>query len=248
MIEGKLRTVLVDDEVLARVALRQALASHPDVEVVGECGDGLEALAALPLLKPDLLLLDVQMAGMDGFEMLQALDMETPPLVVFVTAYDRHALQAFEAQAMDYLLKPLDQGRVDQALDKVRAQARGRAPQPAFQRVLSSTYVGRLSVRRGEHIHLVRVEEIDWIEAEGNYVALHVAGATFLRRETLSGLEARLDPGRFIRIHRGTLVNVDRVQEIQPLFSGDAQVLLQNGAKLTLSRRFRDQAKDALGM
>ena len=251
MRDGWLQALLVDDEVLARLALRQALALHPDVEVVGECGNGTEALAAVPLLKPDVLFLDVQMPGMNGFEFVEALrERGAPglaPLVVFVTAYDRHALKAFEAQAMDYLLKPLDQERVDLALAKVRAQVRGRSPVAELDPVTSGApYLNRINVKRGDRIHLLKVDDIDWIEAEGNYVALHTEGAKYLHRETLSGLERRLDPARFVRIHRGTLVNLDRVAEIQPLFYGDAHVLLRNGTKLTMSRRYRDKAKEAL--
>jgi two-component system LytT family response regulator len=242
-----MRALVVDDEVLSRVALRQALASHPDVEIVGECGHGDEVIAALPLLRPDLLFLDVQMPGMGGFALLETLRRTTDalPLVVFVTAYDRHALRAFEAQAMDYLLKPLDQTRVDQALEKVRAQARGRAAGAPSARV-SGEYLDRVSVRDGERIHLLRTTEIDWVEADGNYVTLHAGQASHLHRETLSGLETRLDPRQFLRIHRGILVNLDRVKEIRPLFHGGAHVLLHDGTKLTLSRRYRDKAKALL--
>ena len=216
---------------------------------VGECGHGAEALAALPLLAPDLLFLDVHMPGMDGFALLETLKRTTDPaalpLVIFVTAYDRHALRAFEAQAMDYLLKPLDQTRVDQALEKVRAQARGRATAPPPSSG-DAPYLDRVSVRDGERIQLLRVSEIDWVEADGNYVALHAGNASHLHRETLSGLETRLDPRQFLRIHRGILVNLDRVKEIHPLFHGGAHVVLHDGTKLTLSRRYRDKAKALL--
>lgn len=233
-----LRTVLVDDEPLARSVLRQALAGHADVQILGECGDGDEALARIPAWAPDLLFLDIHMPGLDGFELLQAL--EAPPLVIFTTAYDQHALRAFEAQALDYLLKPLDPARVDQALEKVRIQMRGRQaarPEPWLQ---------RLVVRRGDRLVPLRVAELDWIGAEGNYVALHQGEATYLHRESLASLEGRLDPDRFLRIHRSLLVNVERVKDLQPDPNGDLQVRLHSGALLPLSRRFKAQVKRRL--
>ncbi len=235
-----LRTVLVDDEPLARSALRQALAPHADVRIIGECEDGDEALARVPEWAPDLLFLDIQMPGLDGFELLQAL--EAPPMVVFTTAYDQHALRAFEAQAMDYLLKPLDPARVDRALEKARLLARGRSDSTP-----SASHLHRLVVRRGDRLVPLRVEAIDWIGAEGNYVALHLEGATYLHRDTLAGLESRLDPARFLRIHRGILVNIDRVKDVQPGPNGDAEVRLTTGEVLPLSRRFKAQATQRLG-
>lgn len=233
-----IRTVLVDDEALARSVLRQALASHADVMIIGECEDGDEALALIPRWAPDLLFLDIHMPGLDGFELLQAL--EAPPLVVFTTAYDQHALRAFEAQALDYLLKPLDPARVDQALDKVRIQLRGRqTPAP-------ESWLQRLVVRRGDRLVPLRVAELDWISAEGNYVALHQGEATYLHRESLAGLEGRLDPDRFLRIHRSLLVNVDRVKDLQPDLHGEVQVRLHSGVTLPLSRRFKAQVKRRL--
>jgi two-component system LytT family response regulator len=246
MIAPGLRAVNVDDEVLARLAIRQALGCHADVEVVGECGDGAEALAAIPRLHPDVMFIDVQMPGMDGFELLERLQRlaHGKPLVIFATAFDQHALAAFEAEAMDYLLKPFEQARFDQALARVRIQARGRSSMAASVR----EPVERLCVRDGVRIHLVRLDEIDWIEAQGNYVAVHTRNATLLHRETLTSLTARLDARRFLRIHRSTLVNLDRVTAIEPRFYGDARVVLGNGVKLALSRRYRDQARTRLGL
>lgn len=252
----RIRCLLVDDEVLARLALRQAMASHPEIEIAGECGQGAEALQAIQALRPDLLLLDIQMPGMDAFELLRALPAAELPLVVLVTAFDEHALRAFDARALDYLLKPLDQVRFDAAMERIKAQWRGRrtgpAPTPASaaSAVLGhgARFLERLSVRKAEHIVVLRVEEIDWIHADGNYVRIHAAGATYLHREALSRLAAGLDPARFLRIHRATLVNLDRVKEIHPLFYGDCQVLLADGTRLTLSRRFRDRARQVLGL
>jgi len=237
-----LRAALVDDEPLARSLLRQALAPHADVRIVGECGDGDEALARLPEWAPDLLFLDIHMPGLDGFELLRAL--ETPPLVIFTTAHDQHALRAFEAQAMDYLLKPLDPARVDQALEKVRLQVAGRCqpvPEPS-----SPPRLQRLIVRRGPRLIPLRVADLDWIGAEGNYVALHQGEATYLHRESLASLEGRLEPGRFLRIHRGILVNIDRVLDLQPGANGDAVLRLSTGAALPLSRRYKAQARRRL--
>jgi two-component system LytT family response regulator len=233
-----IRTMLVDDEPLARSVLRQALAPHADVQILGECGDGDEALAKVPGWAPDLLFLDIHMPGLDGFELLQAL--EASPLVVFTTAYDQYALRAFEAQALDYLLKPLDPNRVDQALDKVRTQLRGREV-PA-----SEPWIQRLIVRRGDRLVPLRVAELDWISAEGNYVALHQGDLTYLHRESLAGLEGRLDPERFLRIHRGLLVNLERVKDLLPGQNGEAQVRLSTGVMLPLSRRFKAQVKQRL--
>lgn len=240
---GILRTVLVDDEPLARSLLRQALASHADVQVVGECGDGDEALVRLPEWAPDLLFLDIHMPGLDGFELLKVL--EAPPLVVFTTAYDQHALRAFEAQAMDYLLKPLDPARVDQALEKVRRQLAGRRREAA-QGLPEAPGLQRLMVRQGSRLLPLRVADLDWIGAEGNYVALHHGDATYLHRESLAGLEGRLGSDRFLRIHRGILVNIDRVLDLQPGPHGDAVVRLSSGAKLPLSRRYKAQVRQRL--
>lgn len=248
-----IRTLLVDDEVLARLALRQALSAHPDVEIVGECGNAAEALQAYGALIPDLLFLDIRMPGLDGFKLLRELKPDTLPMVVFATAYGQHALRAFDANALDYVLKPIDQARFDQAMARVRkhwhglhahtALPDGHVPAPATTEPLQ-----RISVRVGEHIRVIATEAIDWIEADGNYVQIHVGKQSYLHRETLRGLLATLDPQRFLRIHRGTLVNVDRIREVHPLFQGNADVVLHDGTRLNLSRRFRAQARRALGI
>lgn len=248
-----IRTLLVDDEVLARLALRQALAAHPDVQVVGECGNANEALQAIAALEPALVFLDIRMPGMDGFKLLHKLKPETLPMVVFATAYGQHALRAFDADAVDYVLKPIDQARFDQAMARVRrvwaglqtAAPSNSAPHPPPP---PSAHAQRISVRVGESIRVIATDDIDWIRADGNYVHIHVAGTRYLHRETLSRLLETLDPQRFLRIHRGTLVNLERIREIHPLFQGNAEVVLRDGTRLNLSRRFRAQARQALGM
>jgi two-component system LytT family response regulator len=248
-----IRTLLVDDEMLARLAIRQALASHEDVTIVGECGNATEAKQAIAALEPDLLFLDIRMPGMDGFKLLHGMKRDNLPMVVFATAYGQHALRAFDANAIDYVLKPIDQERFDQAMARVRRHWHGlqataipsnaTAPLPA-----SSPYLQRLSVQQGEHIRVVAANDIDWIRSDGNYVHIHAGAATYLHRESLRHLLDVLDPGRFLRIHRGIVVNVERIREVHPLFQGSAEVVLQDGTRLSLSRRFRMQARRALGM
>ena len=242
-----IRTLLVDDEVLARLALRQALAAHADVEIVGECGNAAEAMQAIGALAPDLMFLDIRMPGMDGFKLLHQLKPDTLPMVVFATAYGQHALRAFDAHALDYILKPIDQARFDQALARVRQHWHGlQARAPAPQAVAEP--LQRISVRVDEHIRVIATDTIDWIEADGNYVHIHVGKQAYLHRETLAHLLAALDPARFLRIHRGTLVKVERIREVHPLFKGSAEVVLHDGTRLDLSRRFRAHAWRALGM
>ena len=245
----RIRCLLVDDEMLARLALRQALAVHA-LDVVGECGSADEAAQAIAQLQPDLVFLDIRMPGMDSFELMQRLQPDALPLVVFATAFDAHALKAFDAGAFDYVLKPIDQERFDRSMDRVTRQWRRLASdQPApRQPLFAAPVVERLSVRVGEALRVVRVADIDWIAAEGNYVRLHAAGETILHRQTLQQLHGQLDPSRFLRIHRGTVVNLDRVSEIHPLFHGDAEIVLRDGTRLPLSRRFRDGARTALGL
>lgn len=240
-----IRALLVDDEVLARLALRQALASHPDIAIVGECGNAAEAKQAIAALEPELLFLDIRMPGMDGFRLLHGMQRSSLPMVVFATAYGQHALRAFDANAIDYLLKPIDQARFDQAMCRVRQHWQGlnMAPTPA-----PTAYLQRISVPSGEHIRVIATSDIDWIRADGNYVRIHAAGASHLHREPLTGLLATLDPTRFLRIHRGIVVNVDRIAEVHPLFQGSAEVVLHDGTRLNLSRRFRASARHALGM
>ncbi|HUB89292.1 MAG TPA: LytTR family DNA-binding domain-containing protein [Dyella sp.] len=240
------RALLVDDEILARVALRQALASHVDVEIVGECGNVQEAAQAIATLRPDLLFLDIQMPGGDGFSLLRdGVPAESFPLVVFTTAFAEHALQAFDANAIDYVLKPIDQSRFDQAMDRVRKHGYGLM-QHAGAVAGDGGYAKRISVQLGERTIVIPAADIDWIRADDNYVRIHANGATYLHRETLRALYTSLDPGHFLRIHRSIVVNMNRIREVHTLFQGHAEVVLHDGTRLDLSRRFRNAARSAL--
>lgn len=245
-----IRALLVDDEVLARLALRQALASHADVSVVGECGNAAEALQAVSALHPDLLFLDIHMPGMDGFRLLHEMKPEVLQMVVFATAFAEHALRAFDADALDYLLKPIDQGRFDVTMECVRQRWRSVRACNAGQalRPDGGRWLERISLHTGEHIRVVAVDAIDWIRAEGNYVRIRAEGVCYLHRETMRHLQVTLDPGRFLRIHRGVIVNVERVREVHPLFNGNAEIVLDDGTRLALSRRFRAGARQLLGL
>ena len=247
---ARIRVVVVDDEPLARERLRTLLASRPEVELVAECGDGGSAVETIAATRPDLVFLDVQMPELDGFEVLDALRLLDPPAlpaVVFVTAYDAYALRAFEVRALDYLLKPFDRSRFDEALGRALERLRGR--ESAGMTVESGALAALLAelraergwrerfvVRTGSRISFVRTEEVDWIDAEGNYLRLHVAGRTHLVRETMKSVEAELDPSRFVRVHRSAIVNVDRIASLEPYFHGEYVVTLRDGARLTSSR------------
>jgi two-component system LytT family response regulator len=237
----KLRVLLVDDEPLGRDRLRGLLAPEPDIEIVGECGDGPSSVSAVRKLKPDLLFLDIQMPGMDGFDVLQALGTKKLPAVVFVTAYDEHALRAFDARALDYLLKPASRARLRQALERVRAQlASSRDNGEAALRDLLASRPRRIAVRTAERILYVPVEEIDWVEAAGNYVILHTGTGNHILRETLGALEDQLPPEAFLRLSRSAVVNLRRVKEIQSVSSGEHVAILQGGQRLTITRSLRE--------
>lgn len=244
----KIRTLIVDDEPLARERVRSMLASEADIEVLGECATGTEAVAAIRGKRPDLVFLDVQMPGLGGFEVLRALDKENMPLVIFVTAYDQHALKAFEVHALDYLLKPFKQARFRETVAHARAALAGREAAESSRKLLAllgqgqaqSEHLARIAVRNGDRVVFVKVEHIDYIESAGNYVVVHAGKENHVVRETLTALEEKLDPKQFLRISRSTLVNVDRIQELQPLFKGEHAVLLQNGKQLTMTRGIRE--------
>jgi two-component system LytT family response regulator len=250
-----IRTLIVDDEPLARERVRSLLESEPDVEIVGEAADGPEALRALRELKPDLLFLDVQMPGLDGFQVLQHLDPDHVPVTIVVTAYDRYAIQAFEIHALDYILKPFDRKRFHEAMRRARIQLQQTPNGELSHRMLAliehvqkrDEYMDRLIVKSGGRVLFVPVSEIDWIEAAGNYVRLHHGPAEHLLRETMSSLEAKLNPKQFLRIHRSTIVNINRIQELQPSFHGDFVVTLKGGVQLSLSRSYRAAVEERLG-
>jgi two-component system LytT family response regulator len=238
----KLRVLLIDDEPLGRERLRGLLATEMDIEIIGECGDGPSAVAAARKLKPDVLFLDIQMPGMDGFDVLQALGTKRLPAVVFVTAYDEHALRAFDARALDYLLKPASRTRLRQALERVRAQLASVRPgdgETALRDLLASR-PRRIAVRAGERIVYVPVSEIDWVEAAGNYVILHAGTQNHIIRETLGAVENQLSPDLFLRLSRSAIANLGRVKEIQAVAPGEHVAILHTGQRLAITRSLRE--------
>ena len=247
--ETKIRAVIVDDEAPARGRIRHLLKGERDVDIVGEYGTGRQAIEGIQRDRPDLVFLDVQMPRFNGFEVCEALasDGVSMLLVIFVTAYDQYSLQAFEVHAIDYLLKPFDRERFHKSLQHAREQLRRAKNGPLEQHLaalLNDLRPGfkqpdRLVFKESGRVVFVRTDAIDWLEADGNYVRLHAGNDAHYFRETLAGLEAQLPADKFLRINRSTIVNLDRVKEFQPMFYGDYSVVLQSGAKLTLSRSFR---------
>ncbi len=244
-----IRTFIVDDEPLARSKLRTWLAREPDVEIVGEAGDGASAIQGIQAQRPDLVFLDVQMPELDGFAVLKKLNAEVVPAVIFVTAHDQFALKAFEVHAADYLLKPFDHERFSQALQHARQVIQQRRSGHSDEKLASlladlsrqQSTPDRLAIKTEGRILLLKPDDIDWVEASDNYVRLHVGKSSHLHRETLTSIEGQLPANRFIRINRSTIVNIDRIQELQPLFHGDYSVLLRDGTRLTLSRSHRSK-------
>jgi two-component system LytT family response regulator len=244
-----LRAVILDDERLARARVKRLLRADTEISVVGEFASGREFLGAFSKLRPDLLFLDVQMPGLDGFETLAALPSNELPAVVFVTAFDQYAVKAFETYAVDYLLKPYDTKRFEKAVARAKEVIRRdrlcRANTNVLELIRSLAppprYLERLTVRQGESVTFIKVEQVDWIEAEGNYVRVHFGGQSRLIREPIGNLEKQLDPKRFPRIHRSAIVNFDRIAEISPLFHGECRLVLCDGTELTLSRTYRDR-------
>ena len=243
--EGEtVRVLVVDDEHLARQSLLHLLRLDPEVSLVGECGSGAEAVAAIDELAPDLVFLDIQMPEVDGFEVLRRLPADVDPEIIFVTAYDQFSLRAFEVHALDYLLKPVGRERFREALDhaKKRLAARHSAGRPADWRALSNAeklsdqFLKRLAVRRTGRLRWVDVEDLEWIEAADYCARLHVSGASHLIRKPLKELEKELDPNRFVRVHRGAIVRIDRVEEIRTLGDGSSIAVLQSGAQVRMSR------------
>jgi two-component system LytT family response regulator len=247
-----LRTLLIDDEAVARRRMRRLLAGERDVEIVAECANGAEALAAIRHEAPDLLLLDVQMPELDGFQVIERLGAERLPCVIFVTAFDRYAMRAFDVHAIDYLLKPFSAARFKLALTRARERIRTRQPDGGLTSLIASLCVGsrylsRLSVRTGGRIVLVDLRTVDWLEAADNYVRLHCGGREYVVRDTLASLERQLDPDCFVRIHRSAMVRIDRIREFHPASHGDMDVILGDGTRLTLSRTWRARAARLLG-
>jgi len=249
-----LRALIVDDEALARTALVRLLKRERDVSLIGQCDDGESAVQTIRQAQPDIVFLDVQMPEMDGFQVVEAIGAERMPVTIFVTAFDRYAIRAFDANAVDYLLKPFAPDRLTRALARARERCLGKQDKEASQRLFSlldsrlqSDYAQRLAVATGGRIVFVPVADIDWIEAEGNYARLHVSRKAFDVRETLQALMEKLDPREFIRIHRSTIVNARRIREVQPWFQGSHIVVLQSGEELRMSRYQRDAVDRLLG-
>jgi len=249
-----IRTLIVDDEPHSRQRLRTLLAGDAEVTVVGECADGPEALAALRQTPCDLVFLDIQMPGLDGLEVARALGPEGGPALIFVTAHQHYALPAFEVHAVDYLLKPFDRARFEKALAWAKAQLRRGAAAEASEQLQalrrderSGRGAGRVLIREQGRFYFVKTDDVDWVEAAGNYLRLHTGERTHLLRETMSNLERRLDPARFVRIHRSTIVNLERIREFQALFHGDYVVILHDGTELTMSRGYRQALADLFG-
>jgi two-component system LytT family response regulator len=266
MPDAFITTLIVDDEPLGRDLIRHMLASHPDVRVVAECSDGEKALAAIQRHTPRLVFLDIKMPRLDGMTLLQQLGPGSRPQIVFVTAHDTFAIQAFEASAFDYLLKPFDQERFDQTMIRLRHRLQqieeAKLGQSVRHLLAASAGAGhesaaapagreleRIVVRESGRVYFVDIAAIEWLEASGNYVALHVAeGKTHLVHETMAAMEARLDPKRFVRIHRSTMVRLDRIKELLPHFNGEYVVVLKDNVRLKLSRGYLDTARASLGL
>jgi two-component system, LytTR family, response regulator len=272
MASKAIRALIVDDEPLARERVRSMADAEPGLEVIGEACDGLEAVDAILSQAPDLVFLDVQMPKLDGFEVITSVGADRMPAVVFMTAFDQHALRAFEVQALDYLLKPFDRDRFQGALRRVRQQIDSAENGELGKRLralmrdiktdlpletssvtsLPAATSGdrkseRMVVKSGGRLFFLRAHEIDWVEAAGNYVRVHVGTESHLLRETMNAIEARLNSEVFFRIHRSRIVNIERIKELQPWFNGEYIVILRNGTKLTLSRGYREKLQDRLG-
>jgi two-component system LytT family response regulator len=246
-----IRTVIVDDEALGRDRIQSLLERHADVEIVAVCTDGPTAVETIDRAQPDLVFLDVQMPGMDGFEVVDNLEPGRLPAIVFVTAHDGHAIRAFEVHALDFLLKPFDQARFEKALERARNQlTRNPAAPPVIDsRIVSlleelheeRKYPERLIVKSSGRVFFVRTEDIDWVEASGNYVKVHTKNEAHVLRESMKNMEAKLDPKTFVRIHRSAIVNIDRIKELEPWFHGEYIVIMRDGTRLTASRVFSDR-------
>jgi len=252
-----IRVGIADDEPLARERLVSMLDGHDNYEVVAECKDGAEAVAAIRKQNLDVVFLDVRMPELDGFQVLEALGSGRLPVIVFVTAFDDYALRAFDVSALDYLLKPFDRERFEKALARVETQLSSREERKisselreflgGLSQTPSASYAERFAVRSSGDIYFVRTEEIDWIDSQGNYVALHARGRKHLVRDTIKSVESKLDPRKFVRVHRSAIINLDRLTKLQPYFHGEYVVTLSDGTTLTSSRGYSDRLRSLLG-
>jgi two-component system LytT family response regulator len=246
-----LRALIVDDEPVARRRLRALLESEATVEIIGECEDGTAAIDDIRRSRPDVVFLDVQMPGLDGFDVVDALEPAEQPAIVFVTAYDRYAVRAFDVHAVDYLLKPFERARLRKTLARLETlnDARDAAQRvhAAVESVRAQQPLRRVLVKSAGKVYAVRLQDVDSIQSAGHYLEMHAGSATHLVRGSIGGIETRLDPARFTRIHRSVIVNVDRIRELQPAFHGEFVVILQNGRRLRCSRSYGDALKKTLG-
>jgi two-component system LytT family response regulator len=260
-----LRTIIVDDEPLARRGLKLRLEGNESLELVAECSNGEEALNAISELQPDLVFLDIQMPGMDGFDVIGSLQGDAMPSIVFVTAFDQYAVEAFEVNAVDYMLKPVDEERLEAAIQRALEEREREALEDQKRNLMtacmqltganaatvediaqgaSGSYPEKLSIRDGDEVNLVPVEEIDWVDAAGDYMCVHVSGVTHIMRITMKQLEALLNPLQFLRVHRSTIVNSNRISSAQSLSNGEYLLTLEEGTRLKVSRSYRDKIRD----
>ena len=255
MKNASIRALIADDEALARKFIRQMLRDDKEVEIVGECSNGKETVAMIRKQKPDVVFLDVQMPEMDGFAVLESIGLDRLPEIIFATAYEQYAIRAFELHALDYLLKPFDQARFKDAMKhakerfRSRDQKEGRLQINALLKSIKNRpqYLERLVIKASGRITFLSTDEVNWIQADDKYVHLHTGTVSPMVRQTLSAMEAQLDPKKFRRVHRSAIVNVERIKELQPLFSGEHSILLEDGTKLTLSRNYKDKLFELLG-
>jgi two-component system LytT family response regulator len=268
----KIRALVVDDELLARELLLVMLGADPEIEVIAECRNGKEAVEAIRQKSPDVVFLDIQMPEMDGFQVIEKVGAKLMPVTVFVTAFDKHALRAFEAHALDYLLKPFDHDRFESALQRakttVRQQRLGEMSESLLavlqdiklkpgestsktddttpERTANKEPIDRVVIKSGGRIYFLKTEEIDWVEGAGDYLSLHSGDKTHLIRETMGDFHAKLDPRKFLRIHRSTIVNIERIKDFQPLFKGEYIITLTSGKRLKSSRGYRHELQPLL--
>jgi two-component system LytT family response regulator len=255
MTSSRIRVVIADDELLARKFIRRMLKQDAEVEVVAECSNGADAVVAIRKEKPDLVFLDVQMPEMNGFAVLDAVRLDHLPEIVFTTAYESYAIRAFELHALDYLLKPFDQVRFKAALKYAKERFQSQHEEDKRLQVgtllesirAQQEYLDRIIIRADGRITFLQTREIDWLEADDKYVHLHTGKGARMVRQTLSAMESQLDPKKFLRVHRSTMVNVDRIKELQPLFNGEHSIILEDGTRLTLSRKYKDKLFELLG-
>jgi two-component system LytT family response regulator len=239
-----LKAAIVDDEELARGYLRELLYPHPEIEIVADCANGFEAVKAIAETAPDLLFLDVQMPKLNGFEVLELIDPARAPVVIFVTAYDQYAMRAFDAHAVDYLLKPFDAARFERALERARLRLGERRPPPEIAPAAARE---RIVVKDGTRVHVIPMDKLDYVEAQDDYVALHSEGKSYLKQQSIASVEAMLDPARFVRIHRSAIVNLERVARIEPYGKDSRLAILQDGTRLPVSRTGYTRLMEVMG-